>query len=98
MRADLSRRVAAIERVLLLLGFSDGCRWFLRCRGASDGFSRVRRFHPYRPHHPAVFMLQQMAVVHERPQGIRIAEIHAYLDAGILQGSAVVEWHVDRVA
>ena len=48
-------------------------------------------------HHAGVFVLQNVAVIHERADDIRIAEIHAHLHAGIGSAATPVR-QIDRVA
>src|SRR5579863_3131392 len=49
-------------------------------------------------HHAVIFMLEKMAVIDKRADGMGIAEVHANAHAGISEHSAVVIRHVDGIA
>src|SRR5580704_13430520 len=65
---------------------------------SSFGIWRSRGFHPNQPHHPAIFMLQKVTVIHESSYRIRIAKIHAQPDARIFERAPVVIRNVDGIA
>ncbi len=58
----------------------------------------IRWFHADQSHHSSVFVFQKMAMINKRADAIGVAKIHAQSDARILEGSTVIERHVDGVA
>src|SRR5580698_1545798 len=51
-----------------------------------------------RPHHSAVLVLEQMTVIDQRADGVRISKVHAQPHARILKRPAVVVGHINGVA
>src|ERR1700722_18450615 len=58
----------------------------------------VARQDTNRPHHAAVLMLEQVAVIDERPHRVRVPEIHPQTHARVVKHPVGVIRNVDRVA
>ena len=72
---------------------------FARGRGRGGRLQLgARGFDSNQAHHAVVFMLEEVAVIEERSDGIWVAKIHAQSDARIRERPAIVKGHVDRIA
>src|SRR5208282_160841 len=72
---------------------------------AARGVRLERRFlmpwlgiDPHSAHHSAVFMFEQMAVIHESAYYPGIAEVHLQFDGRVLSAVAVPVRNIDRIA
>lgn len=59
---------------------------------------RESRFDANRPHHPTIFMLENVAVIWKRPHEVWVTKIQAQLNAGILGSKAVPVGHIYGVS
>ena len=55
-------------------------------------------FDANRPHHATVLVLQQMTVIHERSNRIRVTKVHPHADAGIRRHPVVEVRYVYCIA
>ena len=79
------------------------CRIAMRISASDPGSRRLgrlrlRRLHSDQAHHSTILMLQEMAMINERPHGIRIAKIHPQSNTGIFKRFAGIVGNVDGIA